>query len=54
MRGYDYHYRIDVYVADKSDPSVRLTSYLVMRIILIQGGLVAELLTPQSRPSCGS
>ena len=40
----DYHDRIDVYVADKSDPSVRLTSYLGTRIILIEGGLVAELL----------
>lgn len=40
----DYPDRIDVYVADKSDPSVRLTSYLGTRIILIEGGLVAELL----------
>lgn len=40
----EYNRRVDVYVADKSEPSVRLTSYLGTRIILIEGGLLAELL----------
>jgi hypothetical protein len=41
-----YMGRVDVYVADKSDPSVKLTTYLGTRIILIEGGLIAELLDP--------
>jgi hypothetical protein len=41
-----YKGRIDVYVAEKSEPSVKLTAYLGTRIILIEGGLIAELLDP--------
>lgn len=41
-----YRGRVDVYVADKSEPSVKLTAYLGTRVILIEGGLVAELLDP--------
>jgi len=41
--------RVDVYVADKCEPSVRLTSYLGTRIILIEGDLVAELLEPSKQ-----
>jgi hypothetical protein len=41
-----YEGRVDVYVADKSEPSVKLTAYLGTRVIMIEGGLVAELLDP--------
>jgi len=41
-----YHRRIDVYVADKSDPPVNLITYLGTHIIMIEGGLAAELLEP--------
>jgi hypothetical protein len=44
-----YEGRVDVYVADKTDPSVRLTAYLGTRVILIEGALVAELLDPAKR-----
>jgi len=44
-----YEGRIDVYVAEKSDPSVKLTTYLGTRILLIEGGLVAELLDPRKQ-----
>jgi hypothetical protein len=40
----DYHKEIDVYVADKVTGGSSLTSYLGTRIILLEGGLVAELL----------
>ena len=42
----DYHKRIDVYVIDKGHEPISLSSYLGTRIILIEGGLVAELLKP--------
>jgi hypothetical protein len=42
----DYHKRIDVYVIDKAPAPIAMTSYLGTRIILIEGGLVAELLKP--------
>ena len=40
----DYHQQIDVYVADKVDGGSLMMSYLGTRLILIEGGLVAELL----------
>jgi hypothetical protein len=40
----DYHESIDVYVADKVTGGSAMTSYLGTRIILLEGGLVAELL----------
>jgi len=40
----DYHRDIDVYVMDKVTGGSAMTSYLGTRIILIEGGLVAELL----------
>jgi hypothetical protein len=40
----DYHQQIDVYVVDKVDGGSFMTSYLGTRLILIEGGLVAELL----------
>jgi hypothetical protein len=40
----DYHDSIDVYVADKVTGGSTMTSYLGTRIILLEGGLVAELL----------
>jgi len=46
----DYHRRVDVYVIDKADPPISTTSYLGTRIILIEGGLAAELIDPERRP----
>lgn len=43
----DYHQQVDVYVANKVDAGSIMTSYLGTRIILIEGGLVAELLKEQ-------
>jgi hypothetical protein len=40
----DYYKDIDVYVMDKVDGGSSMTSYLGTRLILIEGGLVAELL----------
>ncbi len=42
----DYRRRIDLYVANKSEPSVDLVTYLGTHIILIEGDLAAELLEP--------
>jgi hypothetical protein len=41
---HDYHQQVDVYVTNKVDDGSIMTSYLGTRIILIEGGLVAELL----------
>lgn len=49
-RELDYHRRVDVYVIDKSDQPVAVTSYLGTRIVLIQGGIVAELSEPAKEP----
>ncbi len=40
----DYHKHVDVYIMDKVDGGSVMTSYLGTRIILLEGGLVAELL----------
>jgi hypothetical protein len=40
----DYDKQVDVYVVDKVDGGSFMTSYLGTRLILIEGGLVAELL----------
>ena len=40
----DYHKHVDVYVADKVSGGSAMSSYLGTRIILLEGGLVAELL----------
>ena len=40
----DYHEQVDVYVLDKVNGGSAMTSYLGTRLILIEGGLVAELL----------
>jgi hypothetical protein len=40
----DYHEQVDVYVLDKVTGGSLMTSYLGTRLILIEGGLVAELL----------
>lgn len=42
----DYQRRIDVYVAEKTEPSVNLVTYLGTHIILIEGDFAAELLEP--------
>jgi hypothetical protein len=46
----DYHRRVDVYVIDKADAPISMTSYLGTRIILLEGGLAAELSDPKRRP----
>src|SRR5579859_5871139 len=40
----DYHQQVDVYVVDKVDGGSAMTSYLGTRLIMIEGGLVADLL----------
>ena len=40
----DYHKDVDVYVADKVNGGSAMTIYLGTRIIMLEGGLVAELL----------
>lgn len=45
-----YRRRVDLYVTDKSDPPVNLITYLGTHIILIEGGLVSELLEAGKRP----
>jgi hypothetical protein len=45
-----YERRVDVYVIDKAGEPISMTSYLGTRIILIEGGLVAELLESSRRP----
>ena len=45
----DYHDRVDVYVADKGSAPIVTTSYLGTRIIVLEGGLVAELMEPPKR-----
>jgi hypothetical protein len=48
-RQLDYRRRVDVYVTHKSEPSVSLITYLSTHIILIEGGLTAELLAVPNR-----
>jgi hypothetical protein len=45
-----YHRRIDVYVAESASPPASMTSYLGVKIILFEGGLIADLLKPENRP----
>jgi len=45
-----YHRRVDVYVVDKAKQPISMSSYLGTRILVIEGGLVAELLAPARRP----
>jgi hypothetical protein len=45
-----YRHSVDVYVIDKASHPIAMTSYLGTRIILLEGGLVAELLEPGKRP----
>jgi hypothetical protein len=40
----DYHQHVDVYVTEKVNGGSAMTNYLGTRIILLEGGLVAELL----------
>ena len=48
-RQLDYRRRIDVHVVHKSEPSVGLMTYLGTHVILIEGGLTAELLALPNR-----
>jgi Zn-dependent protease with chaperone function len=44
-----YSKRIDVYVVDKGPAPIAMSSYLGTRIVVIEGGLVADMLTPEGR-----
>lgn len=46
----DYRRRLEVYVTEKATPSIVTTSLLGTRMIVIEGGLVADLLQPSKRP----
>src|SRR5262249_43067752 len=45
----DYQKRIDVYVVDKAAAPIAMSSYLGTRIVVIEGGLVADMLRPDGR-----
>lgn len=45
----DYAKPVDVYITDKVDGGSSMTSYLGTRIVLLEGGLVAELLAENRR-----
>jgi hypothetical protein len=46
----DYRRRIEVYITEKATPSIVTTSLLGTRLIVIEGGLVADLLQPGKQP----
>jgi hypothetical protein len=46
----DYHRPIDVYVAAKLPQPAIVVSYLGTKMILIEGSLIGDLLTPERRP----
>lgn len=46
----DYRRRIEVYITEKTIPSIVTTSLLGARLIVIEGALVADLLRPGKRP----
>jgi hypothetical protein len=46
----DYRRRIEVYITEKTTPSIVTTSLLGTRLIVIEGALVADLLQPGKRP----
>ncbi len=45
----DYRRRLEVYVTEKATPSIVTTSLLGTRMIVIEGGLVADLMAPHRR-----
>jgi hypothetical protein len=46
----DYRRRLEVYITEKATPGIVTTSLLGTRLIVIEGGLVADLLQPAKRP----
>jgi len=46
----DYHKRVDVFVVPKLSPPVQLTSYFGVRVLLVEGGAVADLTSTENRP----
>jgi hypothetical protein len=46
----DYHRKLEVYITDKVTTGIVSTSLLGTRLIVIEGGLVADLLQPAKRP----
>ncbi len=46
----DYHKRVDIFVVPKLSPPTQLTSYFGVRVLLVEGGAVADITTPANRP----
>jgi hypothetical protein len=46
----DYHRRVDIFVVPKLVPAVQLTSYFGVRVLMVEGGAVADITVPAKRP----
>lgn len=46
----NYHKRVDIFVVPKLSPSVQLTSFFGVRVLLVEGGAVADITSPPNRP----
>lgn len=46
----DYHRRVDIFVVPKLTTPAQLTSYFGVRVLLVEGGAVADITTPAKRP----
>lgn len=46
----NYHKRVDIFVVPKLSPSVQLTSFFGVRVLLVEGGAVADITSPANRP----
>jgi hypothetical protein len=46
----DYHRRVDIFVVPKLTPPVQLTSYFGVRVLMVEGGAVADITVPAKRP----
>lgn len=45
-----YERRVDIFVVPNLSPRIQLTSYFGIRALLIEGGAIADMTTPASRP----
>jgi hypothetical protein len=45
-----YHRRVDIFVVPKLTTPAQLTSYFGVRVLLVEGGAVADITTPAKRP----
>ncbi|HJU98022.1 MAG TPA: hypothetical protein VJ644_08605 [Jiangellaceae bacterium] len=46
----DYHRRVDIFVVPKLTTPAQLTSYFGVRVLLVEGGAVADITAPANRP----